>query len=104
MVNPSGIQLDMINTISGNEDTSPDWVWDSAARPTPTGYAVEIRLPLQMLRFKGGDEVRMGVLFWRRVSRTGVSVAWPALQPGRWVFDTHAPLIFKDLQARPSAK
>jgi len=101
MVNPSGIQLDMINTISGNEDTSPDWVWDSAARPTPTGYAVEIRLPLQMLRFKGGDEVRMGVLFWRRVSRTGVSVAWPALQPGRWVFETHAPLIFKDLQGVP---
>jgi len=101
MVNPSGIQLDMINTISGNEDTSPDWVWDSAARPTPTGYAVEIRLPLQMLRFKGGDEVRMGVLFWRRVSRTGVSVAWPALQPGRWVFDTHAPLIFKDLHGVP---
>ncbi|AMY08974.1 hypothetical protein LuPra_02182 [Luteitalea pratensis] len=98
MVNPNGIQLDMVNTISGNEDTSPDWVWDSAARPTPTGYAVEIRLPLQMLRFKGGEEVRMGVLFWRRVSRTGVSVAWPALQPGRWVFDTHAPLIFKDLQ------
>ena len=33
MVNPSGIQLDMINTISGNEDTSPDWVWDSAGTP-----------------------------------------------------------------------
>ena len=32
MVNPSGIQLDMINTISGNEDTSPDWVWQSAGR------------------------------------------------------------------------
>jgi hypothetical protein len=34
MVNPSGIQLDMINTISGNEDTSPDWVWESAGRVT----------------------------------------------------------------------
>ena len=32
MVNPSGIQLDMINTIAGNEDTSPDWIWDSAGR------------------------------------------------------------------------
>ena len=35
MVNPSGIQLDMINTVSGNEDTSPDWVWDSAAGRRP---------------------------------------------------------------------
>lgn len=101
MINPSGIQLDMINTVSGNEDPSPDWVWDSAAQLTPTGYAVEVRLPLQMLRFRGGESVRMGILFWRRVSRTGVSVAWPALQPGRWVFDTHAPLLFRDLRAVP---
>ena len=100
MVNPSGIQLDMVNTVSGDEDSSPDWVWESAGRPTPTGYAVEVRLPLQMLRFRGGPEVRMGILFWRRVSRSGVSVAWPALQPGRWVFDTHATLILRDLAAR----
>ena len=39
--------------------------------------------------------------FWRRVSRTGVSVAWPALQPGRWVFDTHASLRFRDLKSPP---
>ena len=36
MVNPSGIQLDMINTIAGNEDTSPDWIWDSAGRVNDT--------------------------------------------------------------------
>jgi Domain of unknown function (DUF5916) len=101
MINPSGIQLDMINTVSGDEDASPDWVWESAGKPTPSGYAVEIRLPLQMLRFRGGDDVRMGVLFWRRVSRTGVSVAWPALRPGRWVFDTHASLRFPRLAPVP---
>jgi hypothetical protein len=101
MINPSGIQLDMINTVSGNEDTSPDWVWDSAGKPTPTGYAVEVRIPLQMLRFRGGDVVKMGILFWRRVSRIGVSVAWPALQPGRWVFDTHAGLTFRNLESPP---
>ena len=94
LVNPSGIQLDMINTTSGNEDTAPDYVWDSAGRVNDRGYAVEIRLPLQSIRFKGGSDIRMGVLFWRRVSRTGVSVSWPALQPGKWVFETHAPLLF----------
>jgi len=102
MVNPSGIQLDMINTPSGFEDTSPDWVWESAGRLTPTGYAVEIRLPLQTIRFKGGSEVQMGILFWRRVSRTGVSVAWPALEPGKWVFQKHAKLAFTDIAARPT--
>jgi hypothetical protein len=102
MVNPSGIQLDMINTISGYEDTSPDYVWESAGRVNDRGYAVEIRLPLRSIRFKGGERVNMGILFWRRVSRTGVSVAWPALEPGKWVFDKHARLTFAELDARPA--
>ena len=99
MVNPSGIQLDMINTISGNEDTSPDYIWDSAGRVNDRGYAVEMRLPLSSIRFKGGDAVRMGILFWRRVSRAGVSVAWPALEPNKWVFEKHASLTFSGLES-----
>jgi hypothetical protein len=99
MVNPSGIQLDMINTVSGDEDTSPDYIWDSAGRVNDRGYAVEIRLPLPSIRFKGGERVRMGVLFWRRVSRAGISVAWPALEPGRWVFEKHASLTFDNLDS-----
>jgi hypothetical protein len=100
MVNPSGVQLDMLNSIAGGEDTSPDYVWDSAGRVNQAGYAVEIRLPLQTIRFAGGSDVRMGVLFWRRVSRAGVSVSWPALEPGTWVFERHAALRFSDLQPR----
>ena len=101
LVNPSGVQLDMINSAAGGEDTSPDWIWDSAGRITDSGYVVEIRLPLQSIRFGGGDETRMGILFWRRVSRLGVSVAWPPLAPGVWVFERHAALRFADLQPRP---
>ena len=100
MVNPSGVQLDMLQTNSGGEDLSPDWVWDSAGRVGSTGYTVEIRLPLQSIRFKGGDVARMGVLFWRRVSRTGYSVSWPALKPNEWVFQHHAPLVFDHLRGR----
>jgi Domain of unknown function (DUF5916)/Carbohydrate family 9 binding domain-like len=99
MMNPSGIQLDMINTISGNEDTSPDYIWESAGRLNDRGYAVEMRLPLSSIRFKGGDNVRMGILFWRRVSRLGVSTAWPALEPGKWVFDKHASLSFEHVDS-----
>jgi hypothetical protein len=101
MVNPSGIQLDLLNSVAGGEDVAPDWIWDSAGRLTETGYSVEIRLPLQSIRFKGGHDIRMGLLFWRKVSRSGVSVSWPALEPGKWVFEKNASLIVPDLQPRP---
>ena len=99
MVNPSGVQLDMLNSVSGGEDQSPDWIWDSAGGPSATGYVVEIRLPLQSIRFARGADVRTGILFWRRVSRLGVSVSWPALEPGKWVFQKHAALMFERLDA-----
>ncbi len=100
MVNPSGVQLDMLNSVAGNEDSSVDWVWESAGRLTPTGYSVEVRLPLRSIRFASGDGVRMGLLFWRKVSRIGVSVAWPPLEPSKWVFEKHASLQFEHLDAR----
>jgi hypothetical protein len=100
MVNPNGVQLDMLNSVAGGEDQSPDYVWDSAGRRNNQGYAVEMRVPLQTIRFRGGSDVSMGILFWRRVSRLGVSVAWPPLEPGKWVFEKHAPLRFGELQAR----
>ena len=101
MVNPSGIQMDMLNSVAAGEDTAPDWIWDSAGRLTETGYTVEIRLPLQSIRFKGGANLRMGILFWRRVSRIGVSVAWPPLEPGKWVFEKNALLVVPELRPRP---
>ena len=100
IVNPSGVQLDMLNSVSGGEDESPDYVWDSAGRTNQQGYAVEMRVPLQSIRFRGGRDVRMGILFWRRVSRSGVSVAWPPLEPGKWVFEKHAQLRFDELKPR----
>ena len=100
MVNPSGIQMDMLNSIAGGEDTAPDWIWDSAGRLTETGYSVEIRLPLQSIRFRGGENLRMGILFWRRVSRTGISVSWPPIDPGTWVFEKNASLVVPELRPR----
>ena len=84
-VNPSGIQMDALQ--SANEDTSPDWLWQSAGRVDAEGYVVEIRLPLQSIRFKGGNDVRMGMLFFRKNSRLGVSWSWPEMKPGEWVFE-----------------
>src|SRR5258705_4439439 len=95
-VNPSGIQMDALNT-GTNEDTAPDWVWQSAGRVDDQGYVVEMRVPLQSIRFRGGQDVRMGVLFFRHSSRMGVSWSWPSIAPGQWVFETHAPLVFSEL-------
>jgi hypothetical protein len=99
-VNPNGVQADALNSTAGGEDSSPDWRWDSAGRLTDTGYAVEIRVPLQSIRFKGGRDARMGLMFFRRVSRLGMSVSWPAMAPSEWVFDRHAGLSFDAIQPR----
>ncbi len=98
MVNPSGIQMDAVNTPSGGERWEADLVWDSAGKITKDGYVVEIKLPLQTIRFQGGHESTMGILFWRRISRSGVSSAWPDIPPGQWVFNRHAHLVFSDLK------
>jgi hypothetical protein len=95
-VNPSGIQMDALNT-GKNEDMAPDFVWQSAGRIDDQGYVVEMRVPLQTIRFRSGDNVMMGVLFMRHNSRMGVSWSWPAIAPGQWVFESHAPLTFDEL-------
>ena len=73
MVNPSGVQMDALNSTASMEQFAADFVWDSAGQITDTGYNAEIRIPLQTIRFSGGAEVDMGVLFWRRISRMGQS-------------------------------
>jgi len=95
-VNPSGIQMDALNT-GKNEDFSPDFVWQSAGRIDDQGFVVEMRVPLQTIRFRGGEDVRMGVLFMRHNTRMGVSWSWPSIAPGQWVFESHAPLVFNEL-------
>ena len=100
MVNPSGIQMDAVNTTSAGERFESDFVWLSAGQRTADGYVVEIALPLQTIRFSGAYDVTMGILFWRHVSRSGVSYSWPDLPPGQWVFNRHAHLIFPDLAPR----
>ena len=99
-VNPSGIQMDALNTGSNGEDNAPDWIWQSAGRIGTDGYTVEVRLPLESIRFRGGSNVEMGVLFFRRISRSGMSWSSPAMAPGKWVFESNLPLMFDELHSR----
>ncbi len=98
--NPSGSQMDAINTSASGEQFDADVVWYSAARTTSDGYVVEVQVPLQTLRFKGGDTVRMGLVFFRKISRIGVSYAWPEMLPGQWVFDRPSHITFSNLKPR----
>jgi Domain of unknown function (DUF5916)/Carbohydrate family 9 binding domain-like len=100
LVNPSGIQMDAVNTASSGERFETDLVWESAGRRTEDGYVVELALPLQTIRFANGRDVRMGILFFRHISRTGKSFSWPDMPPGQGVFNRHAHLLFDSLQQR----
>jgi hypothetical protein len=98
--NPSASQMDALNTSASGEQFDADMVWFSGAKTTADGYVVEMQIPLQTLRFSGGDEVRMNLVFFRKVSRIGYSYAWPEMLPGQWVFDRPSRLIFNNLKPR----
>ena len=98
--NPSASQMDALNTSASGEQFDADMVWFSAARTTADGYIVEVQIPLQTLRFSGGQEVKMNLVFFRKVSRIGYSYAWPEMLPGQWVFDRPSRLVFSDLKPR----
>jgi hypothetical protein len=40
----------------------------------------------------------MGIAFFRRISRMGVSWSWPEMPPGTWVFEAHFPVVFEELR------
>jgi hypothetical protein len=98
--NPSASQMDALNTSASGEQFDADMVWFSGAKTTADGYVVELQIPLQTLRFSGGDEVKMNLVFFRKVSRIGYSYAWPEMLPGQWVFDRPSRLVFSNLRPR----
>ncbi len=54
IVTAAGVQFDQIEAQSG-EDPGWDAIWESAARITSWGYAVEISIPFSSLRFQRTD-------------------------------------------------
>lgn len=69
-VNPRGIQADGIfNDANFNEDFSPDFYYDTAARITSTGWTAELRIPFTSLRYSGGDPQTWNILVWRNWPR-----------------------------------
>lgn len=54
-VNPLGAQMDAVqDDVARREDSSWNAIWDSAGQINDTGFVVEIRIPLNQLRFPSG--------------------------------------------------
>ena len=73
-VNPRGIQGDATWTeaLQGNanqEDFSPDFFYDTAAKITKDGWTAEIAIPLATLRYTKANPQTWGILIWRNYPR-----------------------------------
>lgn len=69
-VSARGIQGDAVyNDASNNEDFSPDFYYDTAARITEKGWTAEMRIPFSSLRYKPAAEQKWGIMVWRNYPR-----------------------------------
>jgi hypothetical protein len=69
-VSPRGIQADgVFNDANANEDFSPDFYYDTAARITDTGWQAEIRIPFSSLRYPHTGPHKWGLIIWRNYPR-----------------------------------
>jgi hypothetical protein len=69
-VNPRGIQTDgVFNDANGNEDFSPDFFYDTAAKIVSDGWVAEYRIPFSSLRYSKADVQTWGILIWRNYPR-----------------------------------
>ncbi len=58
--NPLGVQADSFYSDTGDEEWDESWdaIWDSAGRITEWGYAVEMAIPFNTMRFPRGEGER----------------------------------------------
>lgn len=69
-VNPRGIQADGIfNDANFNEDFSPDFYYDTAAKIDDKGWSGEFRIPFSSLRYDKTDPQTWNILVWRNFPR-----------------------------------
>ncbi len=86
-VNAAGVQQDGVIYDENHRDSDWDGVWESEAKIVESGWAVEMRLPLKLLRFQSGENVRFGINFTRRSSRLNETTLWQYIAPdsSQWV-------------------
>ncbi len=90
-VNPLGVQLDgslaegtrgsgggFTGLTAGREtpDLSPDFVFQSKGRVTPTGYDVEVRIPFKSIRYQSQALQDWGIHVTRLIPQQGIEDSW----------------------------
>ncbi|MBN2494971.1 MAG: carbohydrate binding family 9 domain-containing protein [Deltaproteobacteria bacterium] len=80
-VNAAGVKRD--GTLYDENQTSEEWdaVWEAAVRIGSEGWSVEMRIPLALLRYQPGEDLRFGANFHRWVSRLQESSQWQFISP-----------------------
>jgi len=73
LVNPYGIQGDLLRT-GTNEDDSFDTVWESAAAVNDSGWTAEYAIPFKSLRFPSRKEQRWVVMLGRNYPRASRAI------------------------------
>ncbi len=98
-VNPLGIQGDS-RFASNVEDFSADFIWSSAGRLHPDGYAVELSIPFKTIRYAGKERVEMAIFFERFISRTTEHGSFPEMDPakGYAFLSQMQPLELRDIR------
>jgi len=69
--------------LHGENVESLEWdgVWAAEAVVDEAGWQVELRIPLRLLRYTPGREVRFGVRFLRYSARLHETAGWPFIAP-----------------------
>lgn len=75
-LNAAGVQRDMLLFDDSKQDDTWDAVWTGDAAMQPTGWTAEFRIPLNQLRFAGGDAQEWGLQVLRTVGQTQEQTAW----------------------------
>jgi hypothetical protein len=68
-VNPAGTIMDGTLFNDEGRDLTWDGIWEQAARVDDQGWAVEMRIPYNQLRFRPKDKYTWGVNFFRTIKR-----------------------------------
>ncbi|MFB0517264.1 MAG: DUF5916 domain-containing protein [Candidatus Neomarinimicrobiota bacterium] len=99
VANAYGSQGDLMLDPQGNGDPAEDFIWDAAGALNDSGFCVEMRIPLQSIRYSTGREVEMGIFFIRQLSRYSEMIIFPPVYPDKGSLLTQSgKVVFQDLR------
>ena len=75
-INAAGVQRDMMLFDDMAQDDTWDAVWTGDVAMTPQGWTAEMRIPLNQLRFAGGETHEWGLQVVRMIGRNREQSAW----------------------------